>query len=72
MPLRPQTDPAPRLERTWTAAELRKLARDQRDAILEAAAALAENQYQSGGELTDFDAFGLDDLVGESTAASKG
>jgi hypothetical protein len=46
----------------WTAAELRKLPPEQRDAILEAAAALAEEEYRNNPELTAFEAFGKDDL----------
>jgi hypothetical protein len=54
------------LAKTWTAAELRKLPPDQRDAILQAAAALAEVEYRNNPELTAFEAFGKDDLHGES------
>jgi hypothetical protein len=36
----------------WTAAELRKLPAKERDAILEAAAALAEEEYRNNPELT--------------------
>ena len=60
------------LEKTWTASELRKLPADQRDAILEAAAVLAEEIYRNNPELTDFEAFGEDDLYGESTAVPEG
>jgi hypothetical protein len=52
----------------WTAAELRKLPAAERDAILEAAAALAEEVYRNDPELTAFDAFGKDDLHGESAS----
>jgi acyl-CoA reductase-like NAD-dependent aldehyde dehydrogenase len=52
----------------WTAAELRRLPPEQRDAILEAAAALAEQEYRSNPELTAFEAFGEDDLPGDSAA----
>jgi hypothetical protein len=55
--------------RTWTAAELRKLPPDQRDAILQAAAALAEAEYRSNPDLVSFEAFGKDDLHGESSNA---
>jgi acyl-CoA reductase-like NAD-dependent aldehyde dehydrogenase len=51
----------------WTAAELRKLPPEKRDAILEAAAAQAEAEYRSNAELTDFEAFGKDDLYVESS-----
>jgi acyl-CoA reductase-like NAD-dependent aldehyde dehydrogenase len=53
--------------RRWTAAELRKLPQAQRDAILEAAAALAEEDYRNDSQLTAFEAFGKDDLHGDSS-----
>ena len=56
----------------WTAAELRKLPAEKRDAILEAAAALAEGIYRNNPALTDCEAFGEADLYGESTAALEG
>jgi hypothetical protein len=40
----------------WTAAELRKLSLAERDAILEEAAALAEEEYRNNPELTAFEA----------------
>lgn len=48
----------PTTNRRWTAAELRKLPAAQRDAILEAAAALAEQEYRNNPELTAFEVFG--------------
>ena len=44
-------------------SDLRKLPREQRDAILAAAAALAEKDYREDKDLTGFDAFSeeLDD-----------
>ena len=56
------------LGRRWTAAELRKLPPEQRDAILEAAAALAEEDYRHNPQLTAFEAFGKDDLYGDSSS----
>jgi hypothetical protein len=53
----------------WTAAELRKLPPAERGAIMEAAAALAENEYRNNPELTAFEAFGKDDLHGDSANA---
>ena len=53
--------------RRWTATELRRLPLEQRDAILEAAAALAEGEYRSNTDLTAFEAFGKDDLYGDSS-----
>jgi hypothetical protein len=55
--------------RRWTAAELRKLPAHERDAIMEAAAAAAEEEYRTNPELTAFEAFGKDDLYGESSSA---
>lgn len=55
--------------RRWTAIELRRLPKEQRDAILEAAAALAEAEYRSNAELTAFEAFGKDDLYGDSSSS---
>jgi acyl-CoA reductase-like NAD-dependent aldehyde dehydrogenase len=53
----------------WTASELRKLPPEQRDAILAAAAARAEQEYRTNPELTAFEAFGKDDLHGESASS---
>lgn len=55
-------------KKRWTAAELRKLPPAERDAILESAADLAEEEYRNNPELTAFDAFGKDDLYGESSS----
>lgn len=52
----------------WTATELRKLPPGERNAVLEAAAALAEEEYRNNPELTAFEAFGKDDLYGESSS----
>ncbi|HTU20825.1 MAG TPA: hypothetical protein VMG10_22420 [Gemmataceae bacterium] len=52
----------------WTAAELLKLPMEERNAILEAAAALAEEEYRTNPELTAFEAFGKDDLYGDSSS----
>ena len=62
------TENAIRLGRRWTAAELRKLSPEQRDAIMEAAAALAEEDYRNNPELTAFEAFDKDDLYGDSSS----
>ena len=53
----------------WRASELRKLPPEQRDAILEAAAAQAAADYQNNPELTAFEAFGKDDLHVDSSDA---
>jgi hypothetical protein len=42
----------------------------ERDDILAKVAALAECDYRSEPHLTDFEAFGEDDLHGDSTAAT--
>ena len=60
-------EPSTPTGRRWTAAELRKLPPEERDAVLEAAAALAEEAYRTDPALTDFEAFGKDDLHGESS-----
>jgi hypothetical protein len=52
-----------------TAAELRKLPAAQRRAVLEAAAVLAEHDYRHDRDLTAFEAFGKDDLYGDSSSA---
>jgi hypothetical protein len=57
---------------TLGAKDLRRLSPDERDAILAAAAMLAENEYRTNTQMTDFEAFGEDDLHGESTAAKEG
>ena len=49
-----------------TAKELRRLPAAERDAILTAAAKQAENEYRANRELTAFDAFGPEDLHGQS------
>ena len=52
----------------WRAAELRKLSAEQRDAILEAAAAQAAEDYSNDRQLTAFEAFGKEDLHVDSSA----
>ena len=64
-----KTDNVVSSARRWTAIELRKLSQEQRDAIMEAAAALAEGEYRSNAELTAFEAFGKDDLYGDGSSA---
>jgi hypothetical protein len=54
--------------RRLTAAELRKLPPAERDAIMEAAAALAEEDYRNDPRLTAFEAFGKNDLYGDSSS----
>ncbi len=49
----------------WTAAELRQLPSQERDAILAAAAIDAEVDYRGDSALTDFEALGDQDLYGD-------
>jgi hypothetical protein len=58
-----------RQAKQWTAAELRKLPASQRDAMLAEAAAAAERDYRDDPQLTAFEAFGKEDLHGDSSAA---
>jgi hypothetical protein len=53
--------------RIWSATELRQLPPDQRDAVLASAATCAESEYRSNPALTDFEAFGKEDLRGDSS-----
>lgn len=61
------SEPVPSVGKRWTAAELRKLPPEQRDAILAEQAALMEEEYRTNRELTAFDAFGEDDLYVDSS-----
>jgi hypothetical protein len=58
---KPMAVPAARL----TPAELRKMPREQRQAILAAAAELAEQDYRSDKELTGFEAFSEEEMEDE-------
>jgi hypothetical protein len=66
------TDTKPICTPTWTVAQLRALPPAQRDAILEAVASEAAALYSSDEELTAFEAFGPDDLYGESSSTTTG
>jgi hypothetical protein len=59
-------------EQHLSASQLRKLPVEERNAILAAQATLAEPIYRSDMRLTDFEAFGEDDLYGESSSTSTG
>lgn len=59
-------------EKVWTAEELRRLPPERRNAILASAAELVEELYRKPSGLTDFEAFGPDDLHGECSAAQEG
>jgi hypothetical protein len=66
----PEGQPLP--ETPWTAAELWKLPKERRDAVLEAAAVLAEEQYRNDPELTHLEASGpADSLVDEPIAVVR-
>lgn len=49
-------------QRHMSAIELLKLPREERDRILAAAAEDAAEEYRTNSELTEFEAFGEDDL----------
>ncbi|HET6248009.1 MAG TPA: hypothetical protein VFE47_09960 [Tepidisphaeraceae bacterium] len=51
----------------WTAEEVRRMQPARRDAILKAAALVAEPEYRLNADLIDFEAFGKDDIHGESS-----
>ena len=51
-------------QRRTTPAEMLALATDERERRLATAAAVAEKDYRIGAALTDFEAFGEDDLYG--------
>jgi len=53
-----------------SAKELRRLPEAERDAILAAAAGRAEPEYRTSRELTSFEAFGKEDLRGESASST--
>ena len=59
-------------QRRITAIELRRLPEDERTAILQAQAILAEGYYRDDRQLTDFEAFGEDDLHGDSCSTEAG
>jgi hypothetical protein len=54
------------------AAELRKLPPDERAAILESQAARAEDLYRLDPRLTDFEAFGEDDVHADEPVSEEG
>ena len=60
---------AKRAGQKWTAKELRQMPASERDAILRAAAKRAEADYRRDSRLTDFEAFGKEDLHGDSASA---
>jgi len=59
-------------EKHLSAVDLRKLPADERSAILGAQAALAEDLYRGDRQLTDFEAFGEEDLHGDGPHTGEG
>jgi hypothetical protein len=59
-------------QRHLSATELRKLPPNERAAILEAQAAIADEVYRTHCELIDFEAFGEEDLHGDSHDTEEG
>jgi hypothetical protein len=55
-----------------TPAELRKLPREQQEAILAAAAELAEHDYRFDKELTGFEAFSEEELDDDESESRQG
>jgi hypothetical protein len=55
-----------------TASELRRMPKDERDAIMEEAARIAEEIYRNDPSLTDFEAFEADDPHGDGETTSEG
>lgn len=60
------------MDRSLTAAELLRLSPAERDAILVVAASRAQRDYCEDAELTAFDAFGEEDLRGQSANTASG
>jgi hypothetical protein len=61
------TSPSPTTSRSWSPSELRRLAPAEREAILAKAAELAAADYANDPSLTEFEAFGKNDLYGSSS-----
>jgi hypothetical protein len=59
-----QVSPTPRPIplKSYTPSELRKIPREERQAIMAAAAALAEEDYRNDKELTGFEAFSKEEI----------
>ena len=55
----------------WHAGEIGRLPVDQRDILLAASTAVAVQEYETNAELTAFDAFGEDDLYGDSASSEQ-
>lgn len=59
-------------KKSLSASELRKKTHSERDALLKEQATLAEHTYRTDRALTDFEAFGEEDLHGNSSSANAG
>ncbi len=59
-------------KKRWTARELRKLPASERDAIMTAAAQLAESDYRNNPELTAFEAFGGKTFMAKAPTPRRG
>ena len=59
-------------EKHLSAVDLRKLPADERSAILGAQAVLAADLYRRDRQLTDFEAFGEEDLHGDGPHTEAG
>src|SRR5438309_8538102 len=66
-PSRPETPPSAGAH--FTPSELRRMPREQRQAVLAAAAAMAEQDYRDDKELTGFDAFSEEVLEDDDSDA---
>jgi len=62
-----RTEARPVAATPLTPGELRKMPREQRQAVLAAAAEMAEQDYRAGTELTAFDAFSEEELDGDES-----
>jgi hypothetical protein len=70
IPNRPEIQPGA-LAR-YTPSQLRMMPREQRQAILAAAAALAEGDYRDDKELTGFDAFSEEEVDDDQSCEGRG
>ncbi len=62
----------PSVDKPLSAPEIRRLPREQRAALLSAAADAVKHDYETNRELTGFDAYGEDDLYDGNAESQKG
>lgn len=67
-----QSEIAPVPLARFTPSELRRMPRQERQAILAAAAALAEQDYRNDKELTAFDAFSEEEVDDDESRPGRG